>query len=210
MLETGLLAFTTFFATISPIDVAVLFASLTPHASQARRLSLAARGVLVAAGVLILFALFGNKLLELLGITLAALRTAGGVLLLLMAIDMVFARSTGGVTTTEDEDSEAALRHDISVFPLATPLIAGPGTMGAAILLYAQVAGDPARTAGLFIALAAVLALTFGLLLMAGRLHAFLGVTGQNVITRVVGILLAALAVQFVFDGVRESGLLPG
>ncbi len=210
MLETGLLAFTTFFATISPIDVAVLFASLTPHAPQSRRLAMAARGVLVAGGVLVVFALFGNKLLELLGITLAALRTAGGVLLLLMAIDMVFARSTGGITTTDDEDSEAALRHDISIFPLATPLIAGPGAMGAAILLYAQTAGDPARATAVLAALLAVLTLTFLLLLTAGRLHAFLGVTGQNVITRVVGILLAALAVQFVFDGVRESGLIGG
>ena len=208
MLETGLLAFTTFFATISPIDVAVLFASLTPHATQARRAVMAARGVSVAGGVLVVFALFGNTLLELLGITLAALRTAGGVLLLLMAIDMVFARSTGGITTTDDEDSEAALRHDISIFPLATPLIAGPGAMGAAILLYAQAAGDPARSAAVLAALLAVLAITFLLLLTAGRLHAFLGVTGQNVITRVVGILLAALAVQFVFDGIRESGLL--
>ena len=210
MLETGLLAFTTFFATISPIDVAVLFASLTPHAPQSRRISMATRGVLVAGGVLVVFALFGNKLLELLGITLAALRTAGGVLLLLMAVDMVFARSTGGVTTTEDEDSEAALRHDISIFPLATPLIAGPGAMGAAILLYAQAAGDPARALAVLAALVAVLTITFLLLLTAGRLHAFLGVTGQNVITRVVGILLAALAVQFVFDGIRESGLIDG
>lgn len=208
MFETGLLAFTTFFATVSPVDVAVLFAALTPHASPRRKVVLAARGVLIAGVVLVSFALFGNKFLELLGITLAALRTAGGVLLLLMAIDMVFARSSGGITTTEDEDLEAGHRHDISVFPLATPLIAGPGAMGAAILLYAQAAGDPARAAAVFVALGLVLALTFALLLAASRLSAFLGVTGQNVITRVVGILLAALAVQFIFDGIRESGIL--
>ena len=208
MFETGLLAFTTFFATVSPVDVAVLFAALTAHAQPGRKLVMAARGVLIAGAVLVSFALFGNKLLELLGITLAALRTAGGVLLLLMAIDMVFARSSGGITTTEDEDAEAGHRHDISVFPLATPLIAGPGTMGAAILLYAQAAGDPAHAAAVFAALGLVLALTFALLLAAARLSAFLGVTGQNVITRVVGILLAALAVQFIFDGVRESGIL--
>jgi multiple antibiotic resistance protein len=165
--------------------------------------------VLIAAAILFAFALFGNKLLELLGITLAALRVAGGVLLLLMAIDMVFARSSGGVTTTDDEDLEAGHRHDVSVFPLATPLIAGPGTMGAAILLYAQAEGDASRITAVFAALGLVLALTFALLLVASRLGQFLGVTGQNVITRVVGILLAALSVQFIFDGVRESGLLP-
>ena len=210
MFETGLLAFTTFFAVVSPVDVAVLFAALTAHASPGRKLVMAARGVLIAGTVLVSFALFGNKLLELLGITLAALRTAGGVLLLLMAIDMVFARSSGGVTTTDDEDAEAGHRHDISVFPLATPLIAGPGAMGASILLYAQAAGDPARITAVFAALALVLALTFALLLAASRLGALLGVTGQNVITRVFGILLAALAVQFVFDGIRESGLIVG
>jgi len=206
--ETFLLAFATFFATVSPVDVAVLFAALTPHASHTRRLTMALRGVLVAATVLILFALFGKELLDLLGISLPALRAAGGVLLLLMAIDMVFARSTGGVTTTDDEDSEAALRHDISVFPLATPLIAGPGAMGAAILLYAQAAGDPAKTTAVLGALLSVLAITLALLLIAGRLHALLGVTGQNVITRVIGILLAALAVQFIFDGIKGSGIL--
>lgn len=209
MFETGLLAFTTFFATVGPVDVAVLFAALTPHASHSRRIAIAARGVLIAAGILVAFALFGNKLLGLLGITLAALRVAGGVLLLLMAIDMVFARPSGGVTTTDDEDLEAGQRHDISVFPLATPLIAGPGTMGAAILLYAQAAGDPGQAAAVFAALALVLAITFALLLVAARLGALLGVTGQNAITRVFGILLAALSVQFIFDGVRESGLLP-
>jgi multiple antibiotic resistance protein len=209
MFETGLLAFTTFFATVSPVDVAVLFAALTPHASQGRRIAMAARGVLIAAAILFAFALFGNKLLELLGITLAALRVAGGVLLLLMAIDMVFARFSGGITTTDDEDAEAGHRQDVSVFPLATPLIAGPGTMGAAILLYAQAGGDASRITAVFVALGLVLLLTFALLLVASRLGQFLGVTGQNVITRVVGILLAALSVQFIFDGVRESGLLP-
>lgn len=209
MFETGLLAFTTFFATIGPVDVAVLFAALTPNASHGRRTVMAARGVLIAAGFLVAFALFGNKLLEVLGITLAALRVAGGVLLLLMAIDMVFARPSGGVTTTDDEDAEAGHRHDVSVFPLATPLIAGPGAMGASILLYAQAAGDPGRAAAVFVALGLVLTLTFVLLLVASRLGALLGVTGQNVITRVFGILLAALSVQFIFDGVRESGLLP-
>lgn len=208
MLEPFLLAFTTFFATVAPVDAAVLFAALTPHSSVAHRRAMAVKGVAIAAAILLLFAVGGHQLLALLGISLPALRTAGGVLLLLMAVDMVFARPSGGVTATKDETAEAEHKRDISVFPLATPLIAGPGAMGAAILLYAQAEGDALAIAAVLAALVFVLGLTLAFLLIASRLQHWLGVTGQNVITRVVGILLAALAVQFVFDGVRESGLL--
>lgn len=207
MLEPFLLAFTTFFATVAPVDAAVLFAALTPHSSVAHRRAMAVKGVAIAGAILLVFAVGGNKLLEVLGISLPALRTAGGVLLLLMAIDMVFARPSGGVTATKDEAAEAEHKRDISVFPLATPLIAGPGALGAAVLLYAQ-AGEALGVAAVLVGLVLVLALTLILLLIASRLQSWLGVTGQNVITRVVGILLAALAVQFVFDGIRESGLI--
>ncbi len=208
MLEPFLLAFTTFFATVAPVDAAVLFAALTPHSSAAHRRAMAVKGVAIAGAILLVFAVGGNKLLEVLGISLPALRTAGGVLLLLMAIDMVFARPSGGVTTTKDEAAEAEHKRDISVFPLATPLIAGPGALGAAVLLYAQAGGEVLGVAAVLVGLGLVLALTLILLLIASRLQSWLGVTGQNVITRVVGILLAALAVQFVFDGIRESGLI--
>src|SRR3546814_10412481 len=96
------------------------------------------KGTLIATGILLFFVVFGDSLLHLFGIALPALRAAGGILLLLIAIDMVFARPSGGVTTTEEENREATAKHDISVFPLATPLIAGPGTMGATILLVAR------------------------------------------------------------------------
>lgn len=208
MLEPFLLAFTTFFATVAPVDAAVLFAALTPHSPAAHRRAMAVKGVAIAAAILLMFAIGGHKLLEVLGISLPALRTAGGVLLLLMAIDMVFARPSGGVTATKDEAAEAEHKRDISVFPLATPLIAGPGAMGASILLYAQAEGAALAIAAVLAALVLVLGLTLALLLIASRLQHWLGVTGQNVITRVVGILLAALAVQFVFDGIRDSGLL--
>lgn len=207
MLETALVAFTTFFATIGPVDVAALFAALTPAATASQRRAMAFKGMLIATAILLLFALFGNTVLEWLGISLPALRTAGGILLLLIAIDMVFARHSGAAWTTQDETVEAEQRQDISVFPLATPLIAGPGAMGAAILLTAQVRGDWVLELAVIAGLLAVLAITLVLLLMAGRVQKLLGVTGMNVITRVVGVLLAALAVQFIFDGVAASGM---
>ena len=208
MLEIAVRAFTTFFATVSPVDVAALFAALSAAATPKQRRSMAVKGTLIATILLLLFTLFGAEVLRWMGITLPALKTAGGVLLLLMSIDMVFARPSGMTSTTVAETSEAATKNDISVFPLATPLIAGPGALGAAVLLAAETEGDLALQAIVVAALLAVMAITLALLLIAGQVHRFLGVTGQNVITRVVGILLAALAVQFLFDGVRTSGLL--
>jgi multiple antibiotic resistance protein len=120
---------------------------------------------------------------------------------------MVFARSSGGTSTTDDEEREAATREDISVFPLATPLIAGPGAMGAAVLLMAETERDLARQAAVLLALLAVLALTLAGLLLATRVQRLLGVTGMQVVSRVFGVLLTALAVQFVFDGLATSGL---
>jgi multiple antibiotic resistance protein len=207
MWETGLFAFTTFFATIGPVDAAAVFAALTPNATPRQRRVMAIKGTLIAAAVLIVFMLFGNDLLAHMGITLAAMRTAGGILLLLIAIDMVFARHSGGTSATADESEEAGHKADISVFPLATPMIAGPGAMGAVVLLTAESQGDLERQAVVMAALLAVLALTFLLLLIAGGVQRVLGVTGSNVITRVVGVLLAALAVQFIFDGIAASGL---
>jgi len=208
MLEIAIRAFTTFFATVSPVDVAALFAALSAAATPKQRRSMAVKGTLIATILLLLFTLFGAEVLRWMGITLPALKTAGGVLLLLMSIDMVFARPSGMTSTTVAETSEAATKNDISVFPLATPLIAGPGALGAAVLLTAETEGDLVLQATVVAALLVVMAITLALLLIAVQLHRFLGVTGQNVITRVVGILLAALAVQFLFDGVRNSGLL--
>ena len=202
--ELALRAFTTFFATVGPIDVAAFYAVLTASASPAQRRLTAVKGTATATALLLVFVLAGEVLLRWLGITLAAMRTAGGILLLLLAIDMVFARPSGMSAPTQAEALEAGGRTDISVFPLATPLIAGPAALGAAVLLAVE-AGQAGVVAELVViaALLAVMAVQLALLLVAGRLHAVLGVTGQNVISRVVGILLAALAVQFVFDGVR-------
>ena len=208
MIETAIVAFATFFATIGPIDVAAVFAALTSTASADYRRSVAIRGTVIAALVLVVFALVGETLLARLGISLAALRTAGGILLLLMGIDMVFARSSGGISTTEDEAREATGKEDIAVFPLATPLIAGPGAIGAAILLMANTQGEVVLQMAVLAGLSGVLILTLASLLAATQIHRILGVTGMHVISRMVGFLLAALAVQFIFDGIRQSGLL--
>ncbi len=207
MTETAGLALATFFATIGPLDVAAMFAALTANLTVQQKRSMAIRGTLIGAVILVAFALIGELLLASLGISLAALRAAGGILLLLIGIDMVFARSSGGTSTTDDEEQEAIAKTDISVFPLATPLIAGPGAMGAAILLMANQEGDVAGQAIIIASLLVILLLTFVSLLLAGKIQHLLGVTGMHVITRVMGVLLSALAVQFIFDGIRQSGL---
>lgn len=208
MLETALRAFTTFFATVSPVDVAALFAALTASASETQRRRMAVKGTLIAVGILLVFIVFGRDVLHWLGVTLPALRTAGGILLLLVGIDMVLARHSGMTHTTDAEESEAAAKTDISVFPLATPLMAGPGAMGAAVLLTAETEGDLLLELMVIVAMLAVMLITLALLLVAGKLQRFIGLTAQNVITRVVGVLLSALAVQFIFDGIGASGIL--
>ena len=208
MLEITGIALATFFSTIGPLDVAAVFAALTTSSTPAERRSYAVRGILIASVILGIFALTGDFLLAGFGISMAALRTAGGVLLLLIGIDMVFARQSGAITTTSEEIDEARLKHDISVFPLATPLIAGPGTMGAVILLMADAKGNLAHQAAVLLALLAMILFTLVALLSASQIHRLLGVTGIHVIMRISGILLTALAVQFIFDGIAQSGLL--
>lgn len=207
--ETATVALATFFATIGPLDVAAVYAGLTATETPKRRRSMAIRGTLIATGILVLFALVGEYLLIGLGISLAALRTGGGILLLLIGIDMVFARSSGSTSTTEEEELEARSKRDIATFPLATPLIAGPGAMGAVILLMANSEGNLVLQLTVVVSLLAILLLTFVMLLLASKIQQYFGVTGMHVVTRIFGVLLSALAVQFIFDGIAQSGLLP-
>ncbi|HUD96603.1 MAG TPA: MarC family protein [Woeseiaceae bacterium] len=210
MIETAIVAAATFFATIGPLDVAAMFAVMTSENTPKERRRTAFRGTLIATVILLVFALLGERMLAGLGISLPALRIAGGILLLLIGIEMVFAMSSGARTTTDEEELEAATRQDIAVFPLATPLIAGPGAMGAAILLMADAAGDWLLQAAVIAALLIMLLLTLIGMLLASQLQRLLGVTGMQVISRVFGVLLSALAVQFILDGIAQSGLLGG
>lgn len=205
--ETFLVAFATLFATVGVADIAFIFAALTKDNTPAERRVFATRGVLVAAGILLFFGILGNGILDVFGITIPALRTAGGVLLLLIAIDMVFARHSGGTGTTDEEEAESRARTDISVFPLAMPLLSGPGAISAIILLTTGADTDLEFWAVL-LALVLILALAWLTLLVAIPIQRLLGLTGLSVVSRIVGILLAALAVQFIFDGVQQSGLL--
>lgn len=208
-MNTFLVAFATLFATVGVADIAFIFAALTKDNTPAQRRVFATRGVLVAMAILLFFAVLGNAILDLFGITIPALRTAGGILLLLIAIDMVFARHSGGTGTTDEEEVEARQSHDISVFPLAMPLMAGPGAISAVILLTTGAQSD----FEFWLVLAAIvvtLAVAWATLLIAIPIQRLLGLTGLSVVSRVVGILLAALAVQFVFDGIKASGLLGG
>jgi multiple antibiotic resistance protein len=209
MLATLLTSFTTFFATIGPIEAAVLFATLTPHASIPERRLLALRATAIATGILAISTLAGGPLLRQLGVSIPALQTAGGIILLVIAIEMVFARPTSAFRLTPPEGVEAQTKDDVAVFPLATPLLAGPGAMSAGILLAANADGDAVQLSMTVAALAAVMAATFVLLLVAHRLTQYLGITAQRVLMRVFGILLAAIAVQAMFNGLGGSGLFP-
>lgn len=208
MLDTGWIALATLFATVGPVDISLMFAALTANLPEAQRRSIALRGTLIALGILLSFALIGDHVLTSLGISLAALRTAGGILLLLIGIDMVFGRSSGATSTTVSEQQEASTRPDIAVFPLATPLLAGPGAMGAVVLLMANAQQDVWAQSAVLVSIVVIMLISYGCLRIAARLQSWLGITGSQVISRVLGVLLCALAVQFVFDGIVQSGVL--
>lgn len=207
MSEIAAVTLATLFATVSPIDISAIFAALTAKQTALERKRTAIRAVVIATIVLLVFAVLGEMLLTALGITMASLRTAGGIILLLIGIEMVFARSSGASTTTTNEDEEAKERADVSVFPMALPLIAGPGSMGAVMLMMAH-AGGIAEQVTVIVCVLLIMALTLICLFAATHITRLLGVTGMQVIMRVMGVLLCALAVQFIFDGLADSGLL--
>ena len=199
-------AVTTLFVAIGPADLAPIFIALTAGNDSRTRVRLALIATAIATLVLLAFAFGGNELLKLLGVGLPAFRTAGGILLLMVAADLLLAKHSGVSSITTSEEEEAKTRHDIAVVPLAIPLIAGPGAMTAVVLLMGKA---PTLEASVFVlaALAVVMALTLIAMLAAGWLTRVMGVTGANAIARVSGILLAALAMQFIFDGLSGSGL---
>ncbi len=192
-------AFATLFVVIDPIGLAPLFVALTQGDTSRERRVIGLRACLVGFGILALFGLFGEALLGFVGIRMPAFRIAGGILLFLTALDMLFERRT-----KRREDS-AEDRPDPSIFPIGIPLIAGPGAIATMILLTAQ---SPGLTGYLTVlaVMASVLVIVFALFLMAGTIERILGRTGTNIVTRILGMLLAALAVQFVIDGLLAFG----
>jgi multiple antibiotic resistance protein len=201
VLTSFLYSLVTLFVIVDPVGSAVIFAGLTRGSPAKQRRPAAVRGVLVAASLIFVFAFGGDWLLRALGISLPAFRIAGGILLFLLATEMVFARQSGIRGPTESEEEEAEQRRDIAVFPLAFPLLAGPGALTSIVLLMER-AGNPLAALGVIAALVAVMAVTLVLLLAASRVAQLIGVTGANVVSRVLGIVLAALAAQLVLDGI--------
>ena len=211
MLETVLTAFTTFFAVIGPIDTAVLLASLTPNMTGAERRAISVKAVFIATLIVLAFALFGGPVLAELGVSLAALQTAGGIILFAIALEMTLAKRPGPTTLSAKESAEvenkAEAHAEIAVFPLATPLLAGPGAMTGAIVLAAGTKGDLKLLGAVVVAILAVMGVTLMLLLVAQEIHQLIGVTARKVIVRVFGVLLAALAVQSIFNGLAATHL---
>lgn len=195
-------AFVTLFVIIDPFAVVPMFVSLTRNETLASKRRTALKSTVIATILLLSFAFVGDKLLDAMSISEPAFRIAGGFLLLLAAIEMVVARTSGIRSTTGDEAEEATHRDDISVFPLAIPLIAGPGALTSIVVLMrqAEVMGLKASL-GVVLILISVLLFTYFSLLAGDRLMKILGVTGTNVLTRVFGIILAALAVQNIING---------
>ncbi len=204
MFSLFLSAFVTLFVVIDPPGCAPIYAGLTAGASDAQRRAMALRAVGIAATILVVFALWGKQLLGVLGIGLDAFRIAGGVMLFIIAMDMVFEKRTKRREDRAEKIRQTPEIEDVSVFPMAMPMIAGPGSIATVMLLMARANGMIERSIVLA-AVAAVLLLMTGALLAAGPLMKLLGEKIEAVITRLLGVLLAALAVQFVIDGLKAS-----
>ena len=205
MIELFVSAFVTFLVVIDPPGCAPIFASVTAGVTPAHRRAMAFRSVLIAAGILVFFGLLGRDLLGALGISLSSFRIAGGLLLFLIAVDMVFEKRTERRENRAEEVS-ASEHDDISVFPMAIPMIAGPGSIASIMLLMSRSEGW-AEWLVVWGALAATLLLTLLCLLLAGPLMRLLGNRMEAMITRLLGVILAALAVQFVVDGLKRTFL---
>jgi multiple antibiotic resistance protein len=204
-LEFAAAAFVTFFVVIDPIGVLPVYMALTARESTAARRSVAVRMIFLATMALLVFAIAGGTVFRFLGISLAAFRIAGGLLLLLLSVDMLLVRPSGLRTATEAEEREAEESTDVAGFPLAVPLIAGPGAITSVILITGKAGSDIVLQFTAVAALIATLLLSLAILLFASRLMSHLGQIGVNVAGRVFGIMLAGLAIQHIIDGIAAS-----
>jgi MarC family membrane protein len=206
MFEQPLKFFVVFFVVVEPISLIPLFSGLTSGATAEYKRRMAVKSVLVAAAILVLFALGGAGFLDLMGISLEAFRIFGGMLLFLLSLEMVFARESG-TRTSSSEAAESKRRADVSVFPLAFPFIAGPGALATILLWFGplHLSAQPTLFSAYLLGVVLVLALALVCMLLAEPLMRVLGVTGANVASRLLGVILGALAVQFVLDGLRQA-----
>ncbi|HET9329562.1 MAG TPA: MarC family protein [Steroidobacteraceae bacterium] len=206
MLEQPLKFFVVFFVVVEPVSLIPLISGLTSGATSQYKRRMAVKAVIVAAVILLLFALGGAPFLGLMGISLEAFRIFGGLLLFLLSLEMVFARESG-TRTSSSEAAESKRRADISVFPLAFPFIAGPGALATLLLWFGplQLPAQGALFGAYLVAATLVLLISLVLMLLADPLMRIIGVTGANVASRLSGVILGALAVQFVLDGLRRT-----
>jgi multiple antibiotic resistance protein len=206
MLEQAIKFFIVFFVVVEPISLIPVFSGLTEGASDSYKHKMALKSVLVASLILLIFALVGAGFLSAMGISINSFRIFGGLLLFLIALEMVFARESG-TRTSNEEKVESKQRADISVFPLAFPFMAGPGALTTLLLWFGPipVTHHPAQFSLMFACALLVLALCLLTMWIASPLMRVIGVTGTNVANRLFGVVLGALAVQFVVDGLRAS-----
>src|SRR6187455_390743 len=206
MLEQAIKFFIVFFVVVEPISLIPVFSGLTEGASDNYKHKMALKSVLVASGILLLFAVVGAGFLKAMGIAIDSFRIFGGLLLFLIALEMVFARESG-TRTSSDEKVESRKRADISVFPLAFPFMAGPGALTTLLLWFGPipVTAAPLKFVVRFCCALVVLVLCLLTMWVSGPLMRVIGVTGTNVANRLFGVVLGALAIQFIVDGVRAS-----
>ncbi len=193
------------FVVIEPVSLVPMFAALTADGDASYRRRVALKASLISGLMLIGFAVGGQWVLAYLGISVAAFKIGGGVLLLLLSIDMVFARRSGIRSTTVREQDEARLREDISVFPLAFPLIAGPGALATLVLIAGEASANPTVFAGLIGIVVVLMLIVLVLLLLSGQVMRVLGVTGANMVSRIFGVILVAMAIQYMVDGIKVA-----
>ena len=205
MLDELVKFFVVLLVVVEPLSLLPVLAGLTEGADDSYRRRMSCKAVGIAAAVCLVFAAGGSALLAILGISVHAFKVGGGILLFLLAVEMVFARPSGARSITPGEDAEAHHRGDISVFPLAFPLIAGPGALAVILLAFAGVPPASLQFAAQVAVILLVLTITLALMLATGPVMRVVGVTGGAVLGRLLGVLLAALAAQFVMDGIRGA-----
>jgi multiple antibiotic resistance protein len=199
IIKFGLAAFATLLVVVDPPGVVPMFVALTKGETPAHRRAILIRAVLIAFGAALFFLVAGRAVLSYLGVTVHAFSISGGILLFVAAMPMLFGQR-GGLQSPEPKEPTAG--HDIAVFPLAMPLLSGPGTIATILLLTSQAGGDFQKLAAIGIAIAAVFLVAFLTLYLGARLIRLVGKGGVDIATRVMGIVLAALAVQYVLNGV--------
>lgn len=200
VLRFGLAAFVTLLVVVDPPGVVPIYVALTKSEQPAWRRAILTRAVLIAFGVALFFLVAGRALLSYLGVTVHAFSISGGVLLFIVALPMLFGQR-GGLQAPEPKERDS-VGQDISVFPLAIPLLSGPGAIATIVLLTSQAGGDLSRLISIGIAIAAVFLVSFVALYLGARLIAFVGEGGVHIATRLMGMVLAALAVQYVLNGI--------